>query len=220
MKKHRFIKTVCVLLALLLVCPAALAAAQAKAAGDNETAVFAYLTGEMGLNEAAACGVLANIAVESGFNPHAGGDGGTSYGICQWHASRYTRLRNYCAGQGLDYTTLRGQLSYLAYELENYYPRVLSCLQGVSNTAEGAYDAGYEWCYRFEIPAGYASGVSVSRGNSAKTAYWPVYEPKPPLTASEKAAAVSAKNPAALQRIITRMADMIRAVLSVLSRKF
>ena len=30
MKKHRFIKTVCVLLALLLVCPAALAAAQAK----------------------------------------------------------------------------------------------------------------------------------------------------------------------------------------------
>ena len=219
MKKHRFIKMVSVVTALVLLCPAALAATRARAASDNETAVFDYLTAQMGLNEAAACGVLANIEIESGFNPHAGGDEGTSYGICQWHASRFTRLRNYCSDRDLDYTTLYGQLCYLNYELENYYPRVLGCLQDVSNTAQGAYEAGYYWCYYFEIPAGYASGVSVSRGNRAMNVYWPVYEPPAELTAAEKAAVVSEKNPAALQRIFTRMADMFRSVLSIITKK-
>ena len=70
----------------------------------NETAIYNYVINTMGLNNAAACGILANIYKESSFNPHALGDSGTSYGICQWHGSRWDRLKTYCSNNGLDST--------------------------------------------------------------------------------------------------------------------
>ncbi|MCR4908968.1 MAG: hypothetical protein K5985_09050, partial [Lachnospiraceae bacterium] len=88
---------------------------------SNEETVFRYLFGVMGLNHAASSGVLANIRAESNFNPAALGDNGTSFGICQWHATRYTALIDYCEKKGLDYKTLDGQLSYLNYELSGTY---------------------------------------------------------------------------------------------------
>ena len=143
-------------------------------ATSNEEAIYNYLTGSMGLNTAAACGVLANVFCESGFNPNAIGDNGTSYGICQWHDSRWTNLKNYCSNHGYDWTTLIGQLHFLEYELQNNYPSVYNTLKSVTNNAEGAYNAGYKWCYSFEVPANYPS-VSVTRGNLAKNTYWPSY---------------------------------------------
>ena len=219
MKKRVFIKILSVFLALLCLFPAVTTVILAKAAAENEATIFTYLTGVIGLNNAAACGVLANIEYESGFDPHAGGDGGTSYGICQWHASRFTALRNYCAARGLDYTTLYGQLCYLNYELENDYPRTLNYLRSVENTAEGAFDAGYYWCYHFEVPAGYASGVSDARGRRAMAVYWPVYATAQDPTPLEKAAAASDKNPAAFLRVFSRMGELIRSVLSILTAK-
>ena len=50
---------------------------------SNTTIVFNYLVDELKMNSAAACGVLANIYYESGFDPHMEGDNNTSYGICQ-----------------------------------------------------------------------------------------------------------------------------------------
>ena len=140
----------------------------------NEAAVFEYLTGVMGLNAAAACGVMANIQAESYFNPHALGDNGTSYGICQWHNERWTRLKDYCSQNGYDSTTLDGQLHYLDYELTRYYSSVLRQIRAVSNNAQGAYDAASVWCIRFEIPANKQT-VAVTRGNLAKNSYWPQY---------------------------------------------
>lgn len=147
---------------------------QAVFASANETAVFNFLKTKMGLNSAAACGVLANIQHESSFDPHALGDYGTSYGICQWHNERWDRLKDYCKSKKLDSTTLNGQLYYLYYELSNFYPSVLSKLKSVPNTAQGAYDAAYYWCYNFEVPADTAN-TSATRGNSAKTNFWPIY---------------------------------------------
>lgn len=144
-----------------------------------ETAVYQYLTSTMGLNTAAACGVMANIQSESGFNPNALGDGGTSYGICQWHNSRWTRLKNYAPN---DWSTINGQLRYLNYELQNYYPRVLNYLRSVSNDSSGAYSASYYWCYNFEVPANRGT-VSVTRGNLARDKYWPVYRNIQPVGA-------------------------------------
>ena len=142
---------------------------------SNEQEIYSYLVNTMGLNAAAACGVLANISCESSFNPNAGGDGGTSYGICQWHAGRYTSLKNYCAENGYDYKTLNGQLHYLEYELNlSGYKYILNYMRSVENTAQGAYDAAYYWCYYFEVPANRGS-VSVTRGNLAKNTYWPKY---------------------------------------------
>lgn len=141
---------------------------------DNEHTVFNFLKQIMGLNTAAATGVLANIARESSFRPTALGDGGTSYGICQWHAGRYTNLKNWCSQNGKDYTTLDGQLWYLKNELEKSYTGVLNYIKGVADSAQGAYDAGYYWCKRFEVPAD-TENNSVKRGNLAKDTYYPKY---------------------------------------------
>ena len=80
---------------------------------SNETTIYNFLVNDMNLNTAAACGMLANIYHESGFNPNATGDGGTSYGICQWHDSRWIAMKNWCNSNGYDWTSLNGQLHYL-----------------------------------------------------------------------------------------------------------
>lgn len=152
----------------------------------NEVTIFNFLKNNMNLNTAAACGVLANIEKESGFRPdlveygYSFSNGG--YGICQWtntprgaSTGRKTKLVNYCKNNGLDYKSLNGQLNYLKYELENSYSSVLSVLKKVPNTAQGAFTAGYKWCYSFEVPAGYNTGVSDNRGASAKNKYYPEY---------------------------------------------
>ena len=134
---------------------------------ENTRLIYQYLTKEMGLNHAAACGVLANIQHESNFNTFAVGDGGTSYGICQWHNSRFSALMAHCQSKGLDYNTLEGQLSYLEHELSTGYKSVLNVLKNVPNSEQGAYDAAYAWCMHFEVPADTVNR-SIQRGNLAR----------------------------------------------------
>ena len=116
----------------------------------NKATVYQFLR-KAGFNNAAVCGIMANIQCESSFNP---GDKVLdtnnlySYGICQWNGSRFTRLKQ-C--RPTDYHTLNGQLNYLVYELERYYPRVYNYLRSVPNTAEGAYQAGHYWCYYLSL---------------------------------------------------------------------
>ena len=140
--------------------------------GSNEYTIFSFLTGEMGLNRAAAMGVMANIYYESGYKAVIDGDGGTSYGICQWHAGRKTNLINWCGDNGLDYNTLEGQLQFLKYELPTRYPSVDKYIRQVENTADGAYDAAYYFCFNFEAPANRTS-QSTKRGNYARDTLWP-----------------------------------------------
>lgn len=140
----------------------------------NEKEIFSFLRKELGLNHAAAAGVLGNIYYESGFNNAAIGDYGTSYGICQWHLGRYENLKNFCKASDLDYTSCIGQLHYLKYELENSYPTVLAHLRQVPDTADGAYDAAAFWCIYFEVPAN-REQKAVVRGNTTRTTYWPRY---------------------------------------------
>lgn len=141
---------------------------------SNEQLIYLFAVKVMGYNSAAASGLLANIKAESGFRPNAEGDSGRSYGICQWFSSRKTRLINWCNNNGMDYTTLAGQLYFLKHELETYYPSVNRYMKGVSNDADGAYDAAYYFCYNFEAPANKAS-KSASRGNTARNTYYPKY---------------------------------------------
>lgn len=117
----------------------------------TERSVFEFLTTELGLNSAAACGVLANIEAESNFILTSYGDGGTSYGLCQWHDGRFDALQSFCLLQGYDYWSLEGQLNYLAYELRTRYQSTYAALRRVANTSDGAYEAGYAWCVNFEV---------------------------------------------------------------------
>lgn len=136
-----------------------------------ERSVFQFLTAELGLNSAAACGVLANIEAESNFSLTAYGDGGTSYGLCQWHDGRFEALQSFCLLYGYDYWSLDGQLNYLAYELRTRYQSTYAALKRVANTSDGAYEAGYVWCVSFEVPAN-REEKGVIRGRTAQFKYW------------------------------------------------
>lgn len=169
MKKRLLSACLALCVALTLIPVSAQAASVTGRA--NETAVYDYLVNTMGLNAAAACGVMACISVESSFSPTAGG---SYYGLCQWDGSRKTRLMNYCSANGYDYTTLDGQLHFLEYDLNSTYSSVGSYLRGVSNDTAGAYKAGYYFCYYYLIP-GSRNTASISRGKLAMNTYCPVY---------------------------------------------
>ena len=147
---------------------------------EVEREVYAFLTEELGLTTAAACGVLANIEHESAFQPTIFGDKGTSYGLCQWHNERFTALRGYCAYLGLDYRTVEGQMAYLKYELGTNYVNLLLLLQGVDDTPEGAYKAAYQWCVQFERPSN-MQVKAAQRGELARGKYWPRYNNFQPI---------------------------------------
>ena len=148
------------------------------------TKLYHFLRTELGLNHAAACGVIANIHMESDFNMYALGDGGTSYGLCQWHNGRWTGLRAFCSANGYDPDTEEGQAQFLKHELTGLYAGVYNYLLSVPDTADGAFQAGYYFCVHFEAPQN-AHGNGQMRGNLAKNEYYQMTftEEKSPVAA-------------------------------------
>lgn len=114
--------------------------------------IYAFLTEQMEMTPAAACGALGNIWVESGCTPNKTEYGytwenGAGYGLIQWTNTdangrtssegtllsvgdtfyfqsglRRTNLVNYCVTHGLDYHSLYGQLAFLKEEMNYYTP--------------------------------------------------------------------------------------------------
>ena len=176
---HRFFLRLLslVLAVILLAAPVAADSAQRLSV---EREVYRYLTEDLRLSTAAACGVLANIEHESSFQPTVFGDRGTSFGLCQWHDDRFTALRSYCAALGLDYRTVKGQLAYLRYELGTNYAKLLLTLQAIDDTPEGAYRAAYLWCVEFEKPSNMQAKAH-QRGELAQGKYWARYSNYTPI---------------------------------------
>ena len=138
-----------------------------------EKTIYRFMTEKMGLNTAAACGILANVERECDFRINLTSyDGG--YGIVQWTGSRNRNLKNWCKKNGCDYQSLEGQLHFLEYELEGGYSKILKKLRKIENSPAGAYEAAYYFCYNFESPANRTQN-SVRRGNIAKSTYWKKY---------------------------------------------
>lgn len=177
---------------------------------STEQLVYEYLKNKMGLNTAAACGIMANIYSESAFKANnlenrgnikenitddeytAAVDNGTyvsvdgktfindayGYGLAQWTASnRKAALLAYAQSKEASIGDAAMQMEYFETELTKSYPGVLSTLRSVPNTAEGAYEAAYVFCSKFEIPANTAA-ASASRGNLAKDTFWKEYSAK------------------------------------------
>ena len=65
-------------------------------------------------------------------------------------------------------------MKFLKYDLEERYPVYHRALLQIENTAQGAYDAGYYFCYHYERPANVETS-SVKRGTNARDVYWPRY---------------------------------------------
>ncbi len=166
-------------------------AEEVLATSSNAKEIYHFLVYNMGLNSAAACGILANLRRESYFNPDRLGDAGTSYGICQWHdtstgVGRYTNLINWCTQNGYDYTQLEGQLQFLYHELSqndstilHNGKTILDYMRTIENSPEGAYTAGYYWCDTFEVPFSNnpdkRAAECDARGTLARDIYWPAY---------------------------------------------
>ncbi len=146
----------------------------ADAGTTNEQKIYAFIVSSMGYSPAAACGILANMKAESGFRPNAVSSGGGYTGLCQWSASRFAAITKWCEDKGLDPMSLEGQLKYLEYELKNVSTKYGKALSEIENTAQGAYDAGYYFCYNYERPSDKAA-KSDKRGSAARDTYWAKY---------------------------------------------
>ena len=149
------------------------ASAASFSGSNNQEKLYSYLSSQ-GFNDAAICGILANIQHESSFDTTAVGDGGTSYGICQWHAGRWDSLKSFCEENNLDDSSIEGQAKYLVNELKNSYPGVYETLKSVPNTADGAYQAAYKWTTDYEVPAD-IENMAALRGNTDVDTYWDQY---------------------------------------------
>lgn len=179
--------TKALLYAMTIVSLAAIIPLCANASTSNEQKIYSFLTREMNLNSAAACGILANIESESDFNSRLvirDSNGLPSGGLCQWNGGRFSRLKQYCNKNGYNYLSIEGQLSYLKYELsQKSYSYIYDYLKKVANNSNGAYDAAYYWCYHFEVPANRRTKAN-QRGVNAVQDYWPDFGNKVPSKAT------------------------------------
>ena len=139
------------LTAITLVILAAIVPLSASAStSNNKSEIFKQLISELDINPAAACGIMANIEHESKFDPTVvivDTNGLLSGGLCQWNGSRFRNLQNFCSKNGYNYLSIEGQIAFLHHELSSKsYRYIYDYLKGVSNDADGAYDAAWYWC--------------------------------------------------------------------------
>ena len=120
---------------------------------DTKKAVWNYLVNDLEMNRAGAAGVMGNIEQESHFDTGAYNpddvDGNPSGGLVQWHAGRFTNLKNYAASIGKDWSDVDSQVGYLGQELNGPYSHVYDDMRDAP-TVNSAVDT---WVRHFEIPA-------------------------------------------------------------------
>lgn len=144
----------------------------------------------LGMTPAGAAGCTANIIAESAGRPNnvedrsriadavytAGVDDGTylgfcndryGYGLCQWTSpARKQALLDYAKGHGVSIGDADMQLQFMAKEMRSQYTYVWNVL---THTAD-PYEAGYEMCKFYEIPAN-TERTAQARGAQARAIY-------------------------------------------------
>ncbi len=129
--------------------------------GDSNKQSVCLTLQNSGLSQNGIAAIMTNMSHESGFEPTALGDNGTSYGLCQWHNERYDDLKNTCQN---DYSTIACQIEYLLHDLESYSGLYNDLKEG-SLSAE---ELTYNFCFSFEVPADTEKTCN-SRTNETKT---------------------------------------------------
>lgn len=123
--------------------------------GQSGNQVIKFFT-QKGLTPEQASGVAGNLYKESGINPNAVGDNGTSYGIAQWHAERLSALKS-----NPNWNTLEGQLEFLWNELNTTQRSALNNLKQTTTPQ----DAAAFFARDFERPASrnYSQRASIAQ---------------------------------------------------------
>ena len=99
-----------------------------------------------GFADTGVAALLTNIQAESSFNYNSIGDGNTSYGLCQWHESRWNNLKNFTS----EWQTVEGQLQFLLHELETGEGGTdINAYRNGNGTAE---ELASKFCIEFERP--------------------------------------------------------------------
>jgi hypothetical protein len=122
----------------------------------SKEAVKSYLSSKM--DNFKVAGIMANIQAESGFRPGVMGDHGTSGGLFQHHAERFTKMVAASGGPQGWKTNWKGQIDFALTE-----PAGRKYLRMKFNSPE---EASKWWTLYFEIPAN-KQQVAVSRSLSA-----------------------------------------------------
>ena len=119
------------------------------------------------------------------------GDNGTSYGLIQWHAGRWTKLKEFCASHNLKENSLQGQLEYLWYESlnpESSYGKSLA-KNGFYST-NSPVDAAVAFHNVVERSASTQDVVRSKRGGFANS-WYDKYKGTKPETSSTKASSTT-----------------------------
>jgi hypothetical protein len=129
---------------------------------DGAKEAFDFFVGTTWTKEQSA-GLVANIEAESNFNFRAVGDGGTAFGLCQWHPDRQRNFQQQF-GKNMRDSSFSEQLQFVNFELrqgtEQRAGRLLS-------QAETAQDAGEIVCSQYERPEDPDGHVRRHRGERA-----------------------------------------------------
>jgi hypothetical protein len=123
-----------------------LSAIQGAAAAKS---AFQFFTGK-GYSTAAAAGIVGHLPIESGMNPTAVGDSGTSGGLAQWHNERLAALKSYAASVGKPASDFQTQLEFIDKELHGSESATLAKLESARTPEEAAHAF-----MDYERPAGY-----------------------------------------------------------------
>ncbi len=95
------------------------AAAVKEGVKANAKEIHAWLLTQ-GLSNNGATGVVGNLIQESGLRTGAVGDGGTSFGIAQWHKGRGDALKKFAVSKGMSYLDIELQKMFLLKEMKTY----------------------------------------------------------------------------------------------------
>lgn len=106
-----------------------------------------------GLTYTQAAGLVGGLIAESNLDPNALGDNGTSFGIAQHHADRWTGLRNYAAMSGGAENDLATQAGFILKELNTTQKAVGDQLRSAQTLEEAATAA-----LNFERPKAWIDG--------------------------------------------------------------
>jgi Phage tail lysozyme/Putative peptidoglycan binding domain len=167
---------------------AALAPVHSGADADAPRTCFELLVQD-GWTPQQACGILGNIQRESGFLIAARGDGGSAYGLAQWHPPRQLAFAKRF-NRPIQGSSLADQTHFITFEMTDGEMAGAGHLLRQETTPEGSADTV---CRKYEIPAD-PDGESRKRSQFARAffdaftanppAMPPPVEPREPATAN------------------------------------
>lgn len=136
------------------------AAAVEKGVKANAKEIHAWLLTQ-GLSPNGATGVVGNLIQESGLRTGAVGDGGTSFGIAQWHKGRGDALKKFAASKGMDYTDIEAQKMFLLKEMKTYG----SMMEQLKDPNVSIMDAARVFMTDFERPKDQSDNAASKRAS-------------------------------------------------------